>query len=859
MGKRSLRTALSVSGVFILLLLVLIIMQASGAAPVSAQTLPCVDPATGAECTPTPPSPTCGIPGLPPCDNPTAIPPTDIPANTPVPVFIPPTFTPTVTITPTTVSIIPTLPEVTPIPTGTPFPTPTPKAVPPFMLAPLPNLIGLLHPPESLVAKLPAWLSPFNIKLSAIEITQGIQCMHDPNCPDNSVPLYSGKTTLVRAYVSLTGGPQSYVDHIGGVLCYGSTGAGGCANPIQAVKKITVFYGSDPVHYGRYLADDSLDFILPANFVTALTPQTFTVYVNYQFKDLPSEAFYSDNYKSLTYQVTASKPIYVMFHPVQNKGVMPPAMEWATLTDYLVKTYPTGQFYPSLGIPLYGKDYAWTIDDKWGCPKGWHDLINDLWYLRGGSGPIAYGEVPYQTLSGNTGCGVFGGPEAGGIAGATIDGRTAAQEVGHTLNLPHVPGCGAGGPDMSYPFANGLLDEYGIDPITLKVYAPVWSFDFMGYCGKGTNTWVSMFTYNEIAARLPSGAYLPSEPHLASLVSVVVPQQVLVGSGDLSPTSASLTQGFYLVDRSSFNALTPDAGPYTVELQDVSGKVIYSQHFDLSQMSNDTPQTEGGFQLVLPWLEGAKKVVFKYQDQVIGHTLASAHAPTLTLTAPAGGETWAATGQQTITWSASDADHNPLSYMVQYSADGGKTWMMLAANLKDPSFTFDGDYLPGSDHGVIRVIASDGFNTTQVDSNQVTVAPKSALIAITSPADSASIEEGSPVILQAAGTDVRDGPITNVDQFTWSSDRDGSLGSGNPLILSNLSTGAHTLTLSVQNSSGLVSTASVHITITPPVSSKNTNGTGLIDFLPLILVFVFLVAGIIVAGILIRRRKISKV
>ena len=854
MGKRNLGSVISLSAVFIMVFLAAILIPAFNPAPVAAQTAPCVDPFTGAACTPTPP-PNCGYPGLPPCNNP--------PDNTPTRVVVYPTRPPRPTSTPSpTATSISTstatstiTATITPIPTSTPVPSPTPKPPLPPLLAPLPNLIGLFHPPESLVSMLPPWLSPYNIKVTDVEITQAIQCLHNPTCPDNSVALYSGKITLVRVYLRLTSGPTVFVGSIGGALCYGNTGAGGCSNPIYPVKKITVDFVKDPAVTYRSYIDKTLDFILPASYVSGFSTQTLTVYANYNFTDLPGEAFYKDNYKALSYQVTPSEPIYVRFHPVQNKGVLPPAFEWATLTDYLSKSYPTGQFYPSLGIPLYGKDYPWTVPGG-GCGKGWGDLLNDLWYLRGGSGPIAFGEVPYKTITKYGGCGYMGSPEAAGAVGNSSDGRIAAQEVGHTLNLPHIPGCGAGGPDMSYPNSTGLLDEFGINPYSLYVYSPMWAYDFMGYCGGDySNTWTSIFTYQNIAGLLPSGAFQPGKFALAAPISLQQPEKVLVGSGDLSPTSANLSQGFFLLDRTSFNNLTPDTGPYSVELQDGSGQLLYSQHFDLVQLSNDNPQTEGSFRLVLPWTEGARKVVYKYQDQVIGQSVASTHAPSLELTSPVGGETWAATGQQTITWTAADADHNPLAYMVQYSTDGGVTWSILAANLTDPTFSFDGDYLPGSDHGIIRVIATDGFNNTSVDSNQISVAAKAPLIAITSPAEAASVDFGAPVILQGAGTDLLDGPITIGEQYSWSSDKDGALGNGNPLILSNLSAGEHTLTLSVQNSSGLVSTASVHITVNSPSTTPNPNRVAWTDYLPLVLLFAALVVVVVVAVVLISRRK----
>jgi hypothetical protein len=866
MQKSGLRIGLQIGSVFVFLTVIVILLQIFTATPVAAQTSdPCIDPFTGGYIctfTPPPPPPRCGVPGTPPCgDPPTSIPtvkyvrPTLTPTSTssPTPTS---TSTPTATVTPVD-TLTPTA-TITLIPTSTLVPSPTPKPSIPI-LRQIPKLIGLFHPPSDLVALLPSWLSPYNIKLTDLEITQAIQCLHNVKCPDNSVPLFTGKTTLVRAYVRLTSGPTANVNNIGGALCYGSTGAAGCANPILPVKKIWVSDYSDPVNVYRTYTDYTLDFILPYYYVSGTGPQNLTVYVNYKFQDLPGEAFYSDNYKTLPYQVTSSEPLYVRFHPVQNKGVFPPAMEWATLTAYLSKTYPTGEIYPSLGMPLYGKDYAWNTSDTFGCPKGWHDLINDLWYLRGGSGPIAYGEVPYQTLTGASGCGLMGSPAAGGIAGAASDGNTAAQEVGHTMNLPHVPGCGAGGPDLSYPNANGFLDEYGVDPSTLKIYSPLSAFDFMGYCGGGTNTWTSIFTYNKIAGLLPRGiAYHPHNPHQAVQISLLLqPQKVLVGSGALSPTSASLSQGFYLLDRSSFNALTPDQGPYTVELQDTTGQVLYSQQFDLAQMSNDDPQTEGGFRLVLPWTEGTKSIVFKYQDQIIGQTTASSNTPSLALVSPAGGESWSASGQQTITWSASDADNDPLSYMIQYSADNGQTWNILAANLQEESFTFDGDYLPGSDHGMIRVIATDGFNSVQVDSQPISVAEKAPLIVISSPVEAASFDFGTPVILQAIATDIKDGQINN-DLFNWSSDKDGNLGNGDKLILSTLSAGTHAITVSVQNSSGLVSTTSVHITINAPASSSDANNLPATEFLPLALLCAIPIVIILSLVVFFMRRKRMK-
>jgi hypothetical protein len=428
MNMRSHRSLAFIVIMLVLFVSVFIGFQESPVFSVNAQTSGCVDP-TGAPCTPTPTTgPTCGLPGLPPCPtqpaNNTPTSQLPLPTRKPIATHTPtptststptPTYTPTSTPTPTPQPTITTNPTATLVPTSTFQPTPQKISIPPVFNW-IPSLISLIKPPPSMTALLPPWMQPDNIKVTDIEITQAIQCLHNPSCPDNSVPLYSGKVIMVRAYVRLTTGPDSFVYPIGGALCYGNTGAGGCSNPIRPVQKIFVENVADPVSYGRQVLDTTLVFILPMSYATGFSTQTLTVYANYNFEDLPSEIYYKDNYKTVQYQLTASQPIYVRYYPVQDNGFFTPAMEWAKITDYLSRTYPTGEVYPSLGFPLFGKNYAWTTPDSWGCPKGWHDLINDLWYMRSGFGPVAFGEVPNTSLAGGViGCGVLGGPEAAGM------------------------------------------------------------------------------------------------------------------------------------------------------------------------------------------------------------------------------------------------------------------------------------------------------------------------------------------------------------------------------------------------------------------------------------------------------------
>ncbi len=96
----------------------------------------CVDPFTGAQCTDTPPS--CGLPGLPPCNNP--------PANTATAVIIYPTRPPipTTTATPMSATSPPLPPPLPPSPHSHPGLLPLPLLQPSHPLSHL-----SLSPPQS--------------------------------------------------------------------------------------------------------------------------------------------------------------------------------------------------------------------------------------------------------------------------------------------------------------------------------------------------------------------------------------------------------------------------------------------------------------------------------------------------------------------------------------------------------------------------------------------------------------------------------------------------------------------------------------------------------------------------------------
>jgi hypothetical protein len=130
----------------------------------------------------------------------------------------------------------------------------------------------------------------------------------------------------------------------------------------------------------------------------------------------------------------------------------------------------------------------------------------------------------------------------------------------------------------------------------------------------------------------------------------------------------------------------------------------------------------------------------------------------------------------------------------------GESWQPVARNLEGEAYEVDTSFLPGGEAAKIRVIATDGFNTTEaVSSGTFMVKGKAPKGFIIRPEAETQFSAGEPISLEGEATDLEDGPIPDAS-FIWSYDST-VFGTGRR-VNARLSEGVHEVTLTVFDSDG---------------------------------------------------------
>jgi Tol biopolymer transport system component len=639
----------------------------------------------------------------------------------------------------------------------------------------------------------PAWGANRGL-IDSVEFTQAIQQwqsigelkedLEDDGEPP--VPIVAGKPAAMRVYFSQLEQSIAYDVEITGV----------------AEDEQRASLGVDCTPEQRRERKDqcrSVDFFF--------TPPPGDWSVTLNIKDVGGEQLESHTFdlRSVTMSTITVVPVDVCDHqtvPVIGSWDCGYGFNLYGLAPYLHATFPGQVQFAATGGQVY--ENTSTGDSAW-----WSTILSELDDLRNAADvddlTFYHGSVrgAAPSIQGIAGMGRRPGSVAATNAGLFYSDTYMTHELGHNFGREHVPSLGESGcgspahPDPNWPGFSPHIDEVGFSVVADVELLTDEVKDYMSYCQP---VWVSTYTYLGILER-----FRTTNVAQGSSSGSVAGNYWLI-SGEIDGTAATL--GAVEIEASA--TAGEGTGAYAVEARDAGGTVLATRRFDAAEGEWEGGTTSPRFSVMLPVMAGAARLVLVGPgDAELGEIVFEGSAPTVSITAPTVPQTLVDTFA--LEWSTTDDDGGTHLSWVEYSIDGGATWDMLTPRIDGTSLVLDSATLAGSSSAMFKVIVSDGANTGSATAGPFSIPEKGPQAQITAPTNH-SFRDGQLVWLQGVAFDEDDGFLDDTS-VTWSSSKDGALGSGASLPVYDLSNGAHTITMTARDSDNNAATDTVNISI----------------------------------------------
>jgi hypothetical protein len=259
----------------------------------------------------------------------------------------------------------------------------------------------------------------------------------------------------------------------------------------------------------------------------------------------------------------------------------------AAFTEMIKQLWPV----PSVDVQVRPEIYSTGLgvfdgDDANGS---WSSILDDMTTLKEAEGNTThyyYGVLRVGYGGGIAGLGWIGLPAAVGwdkASGAEV----YAHETGHNFTRRHAPCGGVGGPDPNFPYANGAIGVWGIDPTNGALKAPG-TPDIMGYCN---NPWVSDYSYNAVIAYRQN----PNHTRTNSQRGIASGTMSLVVRGRVGASGIRIDPAFQI----DVPGRVPTSGSYTLEGLDGSGQRVFAFPFEPAEIGDAPRGADRGFVLSL--------------------------------------------------------------------------------------------------------------------------------------------------------------------------------------------------------------------------------------------------------------------
>lgn len=547
-----------------------------------------------------------------------------------------------------------------------------------------------------------------DLTVDRVEVTQAIQDRDVSRGLDNIVRLVANKTTMVRMYVGFTGSDQP-VPNVDGIIQVYQDGVEIDGSPIAPESIITA-----PVRTGAVTRVDprsvnenaTLNFILPplvgsnVRVVATVNPNRTIVETDYSNNTMTVNAlnFQCRRVPDIVYQPINYRPdsSYPDPNPPDPDLIQP------GVGDVMVRAiYPI----PDLNYRLAdGEPLLWAQDIN----RSASSFQSQMATRRRMMSPMPdflYSWFPGNPFSGNGQANPSGLVAFGNTDFARFQ-RTFAHELGHLFGRGHI---------------SNRLENVGFDvenqlgDLGLGRTRGTTFLDVM-VAGRFTReAWVTIMNYNAFLDRAVLRCSDENNPNKGVAVSYG-DYLFLTGIVNADGTG-KLHPAYTLTGAQDYTEPSTDPTHWLV-LQDPAGNELYRlpidarmPEFDGDDDTSDTVSTDTAFSAVVPVFPNLGRVLLEQNGNVVDRMERRSEVPAVE---------WAPisstlVGKNRLSWNTVNAESGAVTYSVQYSPDNGETWYPLAVNVTDTDLLVDSASMGKSNQGILRILATDGLNTTTVE------------------------------------------------------------------------------------------------------------------------------------------------
>jgi len=350
--------------------------------------------------------------------------------------------------------------------------------------------------------------------------------------------------------------------------------------------------------------------------------------------------------------------------------------------------------------------------------------------------------------------------------------NSVAHEIAHNYRLEHTNNkvCtlvnkSSDDKDVftSWPYSTADVQEVGFDVPARQVIPPDWG-DLMSYCSnEGVPEGMSPHTYTRLMVTRfdlrPPRLFSQDVPAQAKQRAAATPQAIVTGWARKDGTEAAIDPIYQVISQDEPPA-SSNNGTHCLEFSSAAGalsKFCFDLSFIEPEFGDEMEAQPFAFKIPLPG--GATKLSLTSGGAELSALSAASGPIALAITSPAAGDRWTG-GTQTIAWTGSAPDALPLTYTVQYSPDGGQSWLPMALDIKATQYTFDPASIEGGPNVHFRVIASAGLSSATAAIGPVDVQQAAALRASASEIDFGSVAASAATERALSIANTGTGPLT---------------------------------------------------------------------------------------------------